>query len=621
MENVTENEGLPPNKKVYNDKYRKILNKFITQTVHGIELNSRETLHSSQLGATFWSSEEKQCFFSALSRLGKHDIRGISIAVGTKSELEVRVYSLLLSQFLTYHYLHRSLHDLVRTPYLPAAFEIGRECETVLDDLADSLSKKQLDHEISMEKKKHSLGLLDFETANRLTENMANGEDATGNALELFKATDLLNLHSFLNLSEGIFLNSSRPEENWRSYVEGEETPSIFPTAFLDIYNLTLSVTKRLVQSTLHLAMSRFEALDKNRTNWTPSPTVRKQEVFAALNILGIKCNRKEYWAKVARRFKLHVSVETRTENERNARLRYSQVESILMESSASEEDASTSSDEDEILPAQPMSSHLPTVQSGNEEERHFSTSWSSSSESIQGDTHSIPARFTNPKRRLKALRHHEKAEDTYMQAYDLHNSHDEERRLWISLGRKPPEAIDPEIVELPRLPPAKRKYPEDLIDWRDHIQFQSPWERYDAPVLAKSFKQNKRVCRRARPTRTVETTATETELGDDNRLRDCDSNIEDEDVEDGGRHEQQVGEEEREEEEEATDTDVDVDVDMDVDLERKGKDEGSDEEDSEHEDGDETEEEDSECDDEEDSDEEEEQKALTAPTTTSKPT
>ena len=520
----------------YNNEYRILLNEIISQAVYGIESDNSEALLSSQLGATFWSPEEKQRFFAALGRLSRHNIRGIANAIGTKSEPEVQVYFQLLCQTLKDRHLHGDLYELVQLTEVPAASEIARECELMLEQAADALSKRQFEYEINAEKKKHDVWLLNRETAEHL---VRSNTGITDQALDLSKANNLLNLDMLLTLSESIFMNSSNQEENWRFYAEGKETPSIFSTAFLDFYNLVISITKRLVQSALYFAMSRLKALKDSNDGL--QRRVRREDVSAALNVLGVKDN-KEYWVKVARRCKLHVSKQIGTKKQRKERLRYSEVERELMQTTASEECSSIlmHSSEDEVLTSQSTDNEPPATQPVASEQREaqaYSTAWSSSSDSVQGDVHFIPAHFLNPKRRLKTMRRHEKAEDTYAQAYDLQESHSEEQRLWTLLTKEPAKVIKPENDELPTRPLAKRKDPEDLVDWRDHLHYRSPWERYDTPAMAKEFTRNKRICRRAKAEINTGWTAVEMEVEDGSEVREHSFSVKLADARHRGRH------------------------------------------------------------------------------------
>ena len=536
--------------KAYNDKYRVLLNEVISHAASGIETDGSTVLPPSQLGATVWSLEEKQRFFSALDRLGRHNIRGLATAIGTKSEPEVQVYSQLLFRSLADHHVHGGLNDLVQLTAVPAAFEIGQECDLALEEAADALSKRQFDHDIHVEKGKHDVWLLNKESANDLSKNVISDEGIAGNALELSKATDLLDLEVLLELSELIFMNSSRWEENWRSYAKNEETPSIFTTAFLDFYNLVLSITRRLVQSALYTALSRHRAVKFNGN--MPSRIVRKEDVSVALKVLGAVGNWKQYWAKVARRCNLRVSHKIQTRKQRKARLRYSEVEKDLMQTSASEEDSSISSSDNETSTTLAAGKKRSAAQSrtrGQSEEQGVSTAWSSSSDPIQEEVHFIPSRFINRKKRLKNMRYHEKAEDAYTQAYDVQESRSEEQRLWTMLGKQPLTAIKLENNELPKRPLAKRKDPEDLIDWRHHLQYKSPWERYSTPVMMEEFRCNKRLYKRARADDTTERITTETEVEDYGDARGFGSNMEYQVMNVEGKPEEQTDEEEEEEE------------------------------------------------------------------------
>jgi RNA polymerase I-specific transcription initiation factor RRN5 len=87
-------------KPYYSDEYRMLLNENIEDAATGVLEEDFPPLNASQIGSSFWTVADKDIFFSALARLGRDDIRGISARVGTKSEVEVHEYILLLNQGL-----------------------------------------------------------------------------------------------------------------------------------------------------------------------------------------------------------------------------------------------------------------------------------------------------------------------------------------------------------------------------------------------------------------------------------------------------------------------------------------------------------------------------------------
>ncbi|EDN07321.1 predicted protein [Histoplasma mississippiense (nom. inval.)] len=81
----------------------------------------------------------------------------------------------------------------------------------------------------------------------------------------ILATSQLLNTANWILLSERIFMNSgnSRIEDNWCHLRAGSETPSLTCEAFADFYALTISLTRRLVHSSIFFAMSRLRSLER----------------------------------------------------------------------------------------------------------------------------------------------------------------------------------------------------------------------------------------------------------------------------------------------------------------------------------------------------------------------
>lgn len=480
------------------DGYRVLLNEVISEATDGVNLFEEELLKPSQIGLTGWSAKEKQAFFAVLDRKGKLDFQSIAAAVQTKSESEVHVYAQLLHQGTIEHHLHHRHHELVGQADLSAAIEIGRECELALDQDAYGLSVKQFNHEAKLEERKYGeLWLLDLDTAVYLKEDFMNDDGVIAKHAQIHSAVELLDLTNFLGLSERVFMNSSNLRDNWRSYAENGEPPSIFCTAFLDFHTLAVSITKRLVQSALYFAMSRLRATDTS--TYTYGRMVRKEDVTAALDVLGMKPNSRGYWAEAARRCNLHVYERFTRSGRPKGKLSYSETERRVRQATWSEDGSvsSSSKDEEETNSSEDHAAPLSKIKVSNQEESEPSPAPSTDSSSLLDDIDLIPIRSARAKRQLRSSKKIAKLHDAYAEALDRQASQKEEQRLWDILGKQQP--IKPEDIELPPRPITERKLKDDLVDWRDWIDYRSPWERYETPILAESFRRNRRIGRKSR--------------------------------------------------------------------------------------------------------------------------
>ena len=475
--------------------YRSLLNEVIEEAATSTISDYTDLMYSSQLGLTLWSTEEKNAIFNALDRKGKDDLQALANAVGTKSVPEVSAYLRLLQQSLSERYMTDRNHGLVRLTDIPAAAEIGPECESALEKAANLVLKRQHGVDVSFEKKKHGEAwLLDQETLNRLSQSDPKSESSTAEPSKLSLALDLIDLEGLLVMSERLFMNSQSPQENWRDFAIDKEKPSIFHTAFLDFYNLIVILTRRLVQSTIFCAMSRLRALKAIKKD--RAPRVRVQDVFSAIQALGMKKDRGDFIIGLARRCKLHVKQDGSHGASAKVVLSYNEVERQLRKRRktgggttlpSSDEMGESLSDESEAdLPPAP---EIIAAEASQTSDPDISDTSMSDSE-----TDFLPMQYPPHESQHQKARRREKAEDKYAEAFDKQNNQKEEIQLWATLGIE--QKIKPEEQELPPRPPVVRKTMEDIVDWRDLIDYQSPWERFEIPVREDEFRKLRRTKR-----------------------------------------------------------------------------------------------------------------------------
>ncbi|KAI2636981.1 hypothetical protein GGS26DRAFT_464023 [Hypomontagnella submonticulosa] len=334
--------GGPPLKRRkgnFNRHYVTLLNSDILDAVGGVIRDDphfpAHFLPASQLGAVAWSGAEKHAFFSALARLGRDDVPGIASRVRTKSALEVQQFVSLLDEAE-----RRRREDgdkKYRAPRLadvPAAAEIRPELCAALEAAGDSLALRQEAHEEAVEQRRWGAGrwLVDEELARVLELRQRQGREPSqlssrpssshqntavegADASDLPPFAELFLLRNWLRLSERVFMNSSvMPDGNWRGV--SEEPPAIRATALADFYSLVLSVTRRLVSTTLYVAGSRVRAQQAGDKRGRTRPIVRAKDVRAAVASVGLPENGREFWARAARRLRLDVYDDDDNEGE-----------------------------------------------------------------------------------------------------------------------------------------------------------------------------------------------------------------------------------------------------------------------------------------------------------------
>ncbi|KZF23499.1 hypothetical protein L228DRAFT_260317 [Xylona heveae TC161] len=500
----------------YNDKYRELLNTVIEDATSYSLLDHdqpRSDLPAGQIGATSWTSEEKESFFNALARLGRDNIRGIVTAIKTKSEVEVRAYlQLLHAGFLEIHTYSNQRKWLAMTDF-PAAYEIGEECCSHLDDLSASVSKYQERAEARLEKQRWpSVPLLTQDVAQWLDTRWAEGDEGRQEVHSILPAATLFRPSTWLKLSKEIFMNPAAPreEDNWRNLTPGNdtnsETPSIQTTAFADFYTLAVSLTQRLVQTVIFQAMSRLRARGRGKAN--RQPMVKRSDVKSALKVLGMKPDSKRFWATAARRNNILVYDHDRSPSAKY--MTYAEVEAQLGEEvedaeechySKAEKDnfdgeaADAESESDE--PDEADISDISGAGAEIETKHHTPTTNPKSlplpstfifSDAEEEDT-DAPLPYSRRRQREIARLRLEQQQDEYAEAFDRKAGLLEEERLWEVIGCRPSTVIKSEEMELPDPPMRNMKNPEDLLDWRDRVEYVSPWEVFSKPVPSEAFR------------------------------------------------------------------------------------------------------------------------------------
>ncbi len=486
-------------KPFYNDKYRVLLNSTV-KDVTSRGFSEVVPLPPDQIGVTIWSSEEKATFFLVLAKRGRHDIKGIAADIGSKSESEVYTYLELLQNATAEQNAHVHRKHLLKIDDMEPALEVSQQCCAALDLAAEAVSVLQHKEEEKTERQEHdSLSLLTPTVARWANRSLHAGEEGEQEVLQALPAAALLNLRSFLTLSKQIFMNSSVTENNWRTYAERRQSPSITYTAFSDTHTLAISLTRRLIQSSLFFAMSRIRTMGSS-AYYAPKQHVKSRDVVAALNVLGMEANGRNTWIGTARKCRLRVYEDVRHRKAQGKRYSYDEVEIILSKEnlgsrgryrsrSAGNEDVSQPSTDKsnassaEDVPEEPSSSSSDDS----------STDKSKSSRSDDGASSTDLLSSPSSKHGLTQQRL-EQAEDAYLEASDQQASNEEEKRLWEILGEDPSTKMDLEPIDLPPVP--RRANRENPPDWTTWIDYSAEWEHSETPVAASNFAKNRRLGR-----------------------------------------------------------------------------------------------------------------------------
>ena len=487
-------------KPFYNDKYRVLLNSTI-RDIASRGVSEVVPLPPNQIGVTLWSSEEKAIFFLVLARRGRHDIKGIAADIGSKSESEVYTYLELLQNATAEQNAHVHRNHLLNIDDMEAALEVSQQCCAALDLAAEAVSILQHKEEEKLERQEHaSLSLLTPTVALWANRSLHAGEEGEQEVLQALPAATLLNLKSFLTLSKRVFMNSSITENNWRTYAERRRSPSITYTAFFDMHTLAISLTRKLIQSSLFFAMSRIRTLGTSGY-YTPKQHVKARDVVAALNILGMEANGRKTWIATARKCRLRVYENVRRRKAEGKRYSYDEVEVILSKESRGSRGRyrSRSAGNEDVSQPPTDKSNASSAEDVPEESSssppdHSSTDKSESPLSNDGASSTDLPLNPRSKHGLTEKRL-EQAVDAYLEAADQQASKEEEKRLWEILGEDPSIKMDLEPIDLPPVP--RRANRQISPDWTTWIDNSAEWENFETPVAASSFAKNRRIGRR----------------------------------------------------------------------------------------------------------------------------
>jgi hypothetical protein len=468
-------------------------------------------LPPTQLGVTLWQPGEKTKLYHALCLKGRHDLPALAGLVGSKSAVEIKAYLDNLREIETDRQRFEAQPKNVAHAEIPAALEIGPDCEAILDRAADALLAFQEQYDAAAAKQANGMWLIDHEVAAELdrraddTEMSANGHDLESDEdgpSITERACLLFHLSTCLELSERLFMNRGPDSpDSWQNIAEEGERPSMALDCVTLLYDLILNFLRRLVQSSIFLAQSRVRA--STTKDYRPSGSVKFEDVAAALDVLGVKRNAESYWVGLARRNGLRIVDDTHRRGiDSKAALPYNEVEESLSQSGRSrsvsaapgpfsretEATSDSSQDRESEFDSEDMdnedNSEDNTDQEGDVQGAEDEVSHQQ--EADEDPTHGTqteddvaeierPSKVRTP--RHKRLRLLEEQQDEYLERMDKAARRQEESRLLSLLDAEEQKKIKEEDVDdLGVRPPQPRKSIEDCLGW-SLVSFEAEWE------------------------------------------------------------------------------------------------------------------------------------------------
>ncbi|KAI6785156.1 RNA polymerase I-specific transcription initiation factor-like protein [Emericellopsis cladophorae] len=464
----------------FSSAYINLFNAAVEDASHRVVLNDEAEPPNSQIGLTFWSSIEKKLLFEAVARLGKDDLQGISERVGSKSPVEVRHYIEVLEAGLR-RYTDNGSGSLVSMEEYPAAMELSQQCCHALDDAADALSLKQERREQHREEKKWAeVWDLTPDISRRLR-----AGDKSLQATSALPSIGLFHLHNWLSVSQRIFLNSSVPADNW-NHID-DVPPSIWTSTFEDFYSLTVSITRRLVQTAIYAASTRIKSQRERHPH--QRSLVRGRDIRTAAEALNLSPNSRDFWRKSARRLRLVVYDEGEADDE-DELLDHDQVEEALLW----EDDATkrvSAPDTGAHVKAKPdPETDLDVSTSESAQDSHDSDEetdeYTAESQAIAREADEVfrfsVAPFQKTRRTMQSLGHRiaiERSQEQYAEDLDQHNSYQYELQMWDLLAKAPPRELPRRSAPGPRargMLDVEGKLPLGR-DWRHTTKYVGEWE------------------------------------------------------------------------------------------------------------------------------------------------
>lgn len=502
-----------------------------------------EIFNVTQYGAVVWTATEKEKFFNHLDRKGRDGIREIAAAIGTKSELEVMDYLSLLHENLISHHIQALQNFTVILSEIPAAAEIGDPCRAELDKYAEVLTlKEDLDHSTIIRKRYGNNWVITDRQARKLADHDCS-EPLRGS---IHLAAAILNVPDWVNLSRKLYMKfgGRREEDDWTNIRQAvTDTPSISGEALMDFYALTLTITRRLIQSSIFLAMSRTRQLQQLGCE-DPNPDVRKEDVRSAIDVLNMKHTRGSFAFDAARRNGLTIVDDRHQKGWKSQMLSYDEVEKILngdeddlhSESvhSQSDQDGQGDSEDEDFVEDEAVEGHSSRNESaqaepdspaalepearaddsddededGEENQDHRETHQHDEPQEPESPPENLPPEedikqdepdpqepdFYSPTRRpslQSVLSSGEEeqasdAEEKHADRHDQETSRVAEMKLWSLLRQPGPPGVSTPLFTMQQIkedvlnrPLVMRKTRRELTGWRDLTLYHSEWEEY----------------------------------------------------------------------------------------------------------------------------------------------
>ena len=319
-----------------------------------------------------------------------------------------------------------------------------------------------------------------------------------------------------LTLSRNVFMNRSPSiSSSWPHWSEIRsdftDEPAIYRSAFHDFHTLAVSVTKRLMQTAIMQATSRLRS-QRHRTKKGAIPLVKRRDVLAAIDVVGMKRNGKQRWQGVARRCALRVfqPVSRRGKGSISRReVPWHEVEKMMApaalfaESFATDTEASDHSSSSFKRRAMRSGTPLPfrrlaLADSQEDSDRENSDNSSVSTPDDISQTDARPLQPIDLFGRQTSVpptadQKPQKAKQQTIEQFDQAARREEERALWEILKLQAPAKHDENLYDEDAENDLEltEKVVTDADGWRSWIEYRPEWQELDNPIPHTKFSAN----------------------------------------------------------------------------------------------------------------------------------
>ncbi|CAA9960592.1 Zn-clus domain containing protein [Pyrenophora teres f. maculata] len=309
--------------------------------------------------------------------------------------------------------------------------------------------------------------------------------------LEAIPEATLLQPHAMLKLSKTFFMNRSptipSPWAHWSEYTSDlAQEPAMYRSALNNFHSLVVSVTKRLVQTAIFQANSRLRSR-RQRVDKINTPLLKKRDVLAAIDVLGMKRDGHERWRGVARRCGLRVDCGKWSHYKPHGTSRevpWDEVERILAPIDPLTDASGTTDGESSDDQLKPRATRTAT--------RLRMEKLALSNPSVKQPVVERPP--PTPASSKKVPR----PQTVSLEQFDQNASHQEERVLCAMLDFEPifhDEDSKSDVDSDGSMEEDEEEvgmYP-DSDDWRSSTEYRAEWDEFDTPVSPSQFLANQK--------------------------------------------------------------------------------------------------------------------------------